>query len=180
MSKIFHKSIIFIILATFISGCARDLSSNVYSSDSTLSLTLEGEVVSVRPIKVKESERLSDNAGGMAAGGIAGGVLGSTVGQGGGTTAAIVGGAIAGAVVGTILQDKLGESKGYEYLIKVDTSKIKSNYYEGSTAMRNVISSAVTSGLITVVQGTDIVIREGQKVYVIFSDKRTRIIPANR
>lgn len=180
MSKIFHKSIIFIILATFISGCARDLSSNVYSSDSTLSLTLEGEVVSVRPIKVKESERLSDNAGGMAAGGIAGGVLGSTVGQGGGTTAAIVGGVIAGAVVGTILQDKLGESKGYEYLIKVDTSKIKSNYYEGSTAMRNVISSAVTSGLITVVQGTDIVIREGQKVYVIFSDKRTRIIPANR
>lgn len=173
MSKIFHKSIIFIILATFISGCARDLSSNVYSSDSTLSLTLEGEVVSVRPIKVKESERLSDNAGG-----IAGGVLGSTVGQGGGTTAAIVGGAIAGAVVGTILQDKLGESKGYEYLIKVDTSKIKSNYYEGSTAMRNVISSAVTSGLITVVQGTDIVLREGQKVYVIFSDKRTRIIPA--
>lgn len=173
MSKIFHKSIIFIILATFISGCASDLSSNVYSSDSTLSLTLEGEVVSVRPIKVKESERLSDNAGG-----IAGGVLGSTVGQGGGTTAAIVGGAIAGAVVGTILQDKLGESKGYEYLIKVDTSKIKSNYYEGSTAMRNVISSAVTSGLITVVQGTDIVLREGQKVYVIFSDKRTRIIPA--
>ncbi|HJD55060.1 MAG TPA: hypothetical protein LFW21_00005 [Rickettsia endosymbiont of Pyrocoelia pectoralis] len=179
MNKFFHKSIVFIILATFISGCARDLSTNVYTSDSTLNLTLQGEVVSARPVKVKESDSLSDNAGGMAAGGIAGGVLGSTVGQGHGNTAAIVGGVLAGAAVGTILQDKLGESKGYEYLIKVDTSKIKSDYYEGSSAMRNVISTAVTSGLITVVQGTDVNIRVGQKVYVIFSEKRTRIIPAN-
>lgn len=179
MYKIFHKSIIFIILTTFISGCARDLSSNVYTSDSTLNLTMEGEVVSVRPVTVKESDRLSDNTGGMAAGGIAGGVLGSTMGKGHGNTAAIVGGALAGAAVGTLLQDRLGISKGYEYLIKVDTSKIKSDYYEGSSAMRNVISTAVTSGLVTVVQGTDISIREGQKVYIIFSEKRTRIIPAN-
>ncbi|KJW02214.1 surface antigen family domain protein [Rickettsia endosymbiont of Ixodes pacificus] len=45
--------------------------------------------------------------------------------------------------------------------------------------MRNVISAAFTSGLITVVQGTDVNIRNGQKVYVIFSEKRTRIIQAN-
>ena len=110
-----------------------------------------------------------------------GGVLGSTVGQGKQyyllrycrrCTCT-------GAAVGTILQDKLGQSKGYEYLIKVDTSKIKSDYYEGSTVMRNVISAAVTSCLITVVQGTDVNIRNGQKVYVIFSEKCTRIIPTN-
>ena len=45
--------------------------------------------------------------------------------------------------------------------------------------MRNAISSATTSGLITIIQGTDNVLKEGQKVYVIFSDKRTRIIPCN-
>ncbi|WP_341789405.1 hypothetical protein [Rickettsia endosymbiont of Polydrusus tereticollis] len=165
-------------MTSLLTGCARDLSSNVYTSDSTLNLTLEGEVISIRPVIIKESDRLSDNSGGMLAGGVMGGVLGSGVGQGTGNAAAIVGGAIAGAALGSGLQGKLGEKKGYEYLVKVDTSKIKSDYYEGNSAMRNVISTAVTSGLITVVQATDSNIKTGQKVYIIFSEKRTRVIPA--
>ena len=43
--------------------------------------------------------------------------------------------------------------------------------------MRAVISAAATSGLITVVQSSNAGVTEGQKVYVIFSDHRTRIIP---
>ncbi|WP_342270311.1 outer membrane lipoprotein [Rickettsia endosymbiont of Orchestes rusci] len=178
MKKLFCQCIIFIILTSLLTGCARDLSSNVYTSDSTLNLTLEGEVLSIRPVIIKESDRLSDNSGGMLAGGVMGGVLGSGVGQGTGNAAAIVGGAIVGAALGSGLQGKLGEKKGYEYLVKVDTSKIKSDYYEGNSAMRNVISTAVTSGLITVVQATDSNIKIGQKVYIIFSEKRTRVIPA--
>nr|WP_253307878.1 hypothetical protein [Rickettsia endosymbiont of Ceutorhynchus assimilis] len=173
MKKLFCQCIIFITLTSLLTGCARDLSSNVYTSDSTLNLTLEGEVLSIRPVIIKESDRLSDNSGGMLAGGVMGGVLGSGVGQGTGNAAAIV-----GAALGSGLQGKLGEKKGYEYLVKVDTSKIKSDYYEGNSAMRNVISTAVTSGLITVVQATDSNIKIGQKVYIIFSEKRTRIIPA--
>ncbi|MCC8369499.1 MAG: hypothetical protein LN573_05520 [Rickettsia endosymbiont of Oxypoda opaca] len=178
MKKLFCQCIIFIILTSLLTGCARDLSSNVYTSDSTLNLTLEGEVISIRPVIIKESDRLSDNSGGMLAGGVMGGVLGSGVGQGTGNAAAVVGGAIAGAALGAGLQGKLGEKKGYEYLVKVDTSKIKSDYYEGNSAMRNVISTAVTSGLITVIQATDSNIKTGQKVYIIFSEKRTRVIPA--
>lgn len=165
------------ILSLFLTACARDLSSDVYTSDSTLSLTLEGQVVSVRKITVKENDK-----NGMGAGALAGGALGaaggSAVGSGSGQVAAVVGGAVAGAVLGSVAEGQLGKSDGLEYIVKVDTKNLKDDYYEGSGAMRNAISSATTSGLVTVVQGTDIVLQEGQKVYVIFSDKRTRIIPA--
>ena len=168
-----------VLLVSVVSGCARDLSSNVYSSGSTLSLTLDGKVVAVRQVTVKENDKLGNNAGGMLAGGVAGGVLGSTVGSGNGQTVAVVGGALAGAALGAVVEDKLGTAKGYEYVVKVDTSKLKSNYYEGNTAMRNAISSATTSGVVTIVQGTDTVLSVGQKVYVIFSDDRTRVVASN-
>ena len=92
---------------------------------------------------------------------------------------AVVGGALAGAALGGVMQDKLSQKAGYEYIIKVDTSKLKSKYYEGNTAMRNAISAATTSGVVTIVQGTDTMLKTGQKVYVIFSDDRTRVIPAS-
>ena len=107
-----------------------------------------------------------------------GAVLGSGIGGGTGKGAAVIGGAILGAGMGAAVQGKFGEAKGFEYIIKVDTSKLKSDYYEGNAAMRAAISSATTSGLITVVQSIKDPISEGQKVYVIFSDKRTRVIAA--
>ena len=168
-----------LMLSLMLTGCARDLSSNVYTSDSTMNLTLVGEIISMRLVKIKESDRLSDNAGGALGGGAMGAVLGSGVGKGTGRGAAVVGGAILGAGLGAAVQGKLGESKGYEYIIKVDNTNLKSDYYEGTAAMRSAISSATTSGLITVVQSVDAPLKEGQKVYVIFSDKRVRVIAAN-
>ena len=162
----------------FVMSCARDLSSNVYTSDSTMNLTLEGKVLSVRQVVIKEGDKLSDNKTGALAGAALGGVAGSGVGHGSGTSAAIVGGAIAGGVLGAAAEGQLGKSSGYEYVIKVDTSKLKSKYFEGTKAMRAAISSATTSGLITVVQGNDVRLSEGTPVYVIFSDKRTRVISA--
>ncbi len=166
------------VLTTFLTGCARDLSTNVYHSQSTLSLTLEGTVISARPITVREADRLDDQTGGMLAGGVAGGVAGSTLGGHSNDAAvAAVGGALVGAAIGAITQDRLSNKAGYEYIIKVDTSKLKAAYYEGNAAMRNAISSATTSGVITVIQGTNEVMQKGQHVYVIFSDDRTRVIP---
>jgi outer membrane lipoprotein SlyB len=173
------KSTISLFLTLSLAGCARDLSSNVYTSDSTLSLTLEGKIVDVREVKVKEADKLAGNATGALAGGALGAVAGSGVGRGSGNTSAIVGGAILGAVAGAVIEDKLGTSKGYEYIIKVDTSKLKHEYYEGSASMRQAISAATTNGLITVVQGTDVVLQRGQNVYVTFSNSRTRVIPAS-
>ncbi len=161
-----------------LAGCARDLSSNVYTSDTTLSLTMEGKVVSVRPVTIKNSDKLGDNTTGALAGGALGAAAGGTAGDGSGKVVAIVGGAVAGAVIGAIAEDKFGVSQGYEYIVKLDTSKMKSDYYEGSGAMRQVISAATTNGLVTIIQGKDVVLTEGQKVYAIFSDKRARLIPA--
>jgi len=175
--KIFQIISIFL-SSILLTSCARDLSSSVYTSDATMNLTLEGEIISAREVRIKEGDRLSDNTAGALGGGAMGAVLGSGVGGGAGKGAAIVGGAILGAGMGAAVQGKFGETKGYEYIIKVDTSKLKSDYYEGSAAMRAAISSATTSGLITVVQSIKDPISEGQKVYVIFSDKRTRVIAA--
>lgn len=162
-----------------LAGCARDLSSNVYTSDATLSLTMEGSIISVRPVTIKNSDELGQNKTGAFAGGALGAAAGSTAGDGSGKVVAVVGGAVAGAIIGAITEDKLGVSQGYEYIVKLDTSKMKSDYYEGSGAMRQVISAATTNGLVTIIQGKDVVLTKGQKVYAIFSDKRARLIPAN-
>lgn len=179
MKKMFFKLVSIITCLSILSACARDLSSDMYTSDSTMSLTLEGVIVSSRPVNVKDTDKMGDNVGGMLAGGAMGAAVGSGVGGGSGNTMALVGGAIAGGLAGAALQSKLGESKGYEYIVKVDASKIKDSYYEGNAAMRNVISTAKVNGLITVVQGADRVLGAGQKVYVIYSENRTRVIAAN-
>lgn len=163
-----------------LSACARDLSSNTYTSDSTFNLTLQGKVLSVRPVTIKNSDELSGNTGGLLAGGALGGALGSTVGGGSGKTLAMVGGAIAGALGGAAAQGKLSENQGLEYIVKVDTSKLnETSYYGASAAQRSAVSSAVTSGLVTVVQAKDSPLVAGQQVYVIYSGDRTRVISAN-
>ena len=172
----FYGVILSVAILMFSSGCSRDLSNSTYTSDATLSLTLEGEVVSIRKVTIKENDKLGNNAGGMLAGGAMGGALGYTMGSSAGAT---VGGALAGAALGAVAQHALSISEnGAEYIIKIDTSKIKDGYFEGNAAMRNVMSTARTSGLITVVQEKDPAISEGQKVFIIYSDKRTRIIPS--
>lgn len=178
MKSFISKSIAVLSLVAFLSGCTRDLSDSMYTSDSTFNLTMEGVIVSTRAVKIKDSDK-RNNTGGMLAGGAMGAALGSGVGGGSGKTIAIVGGAIAGGLAGAAIQGKLGESKGFEYIIKVDTSKIKDTYFDGNASMRNVVATAKLNGLVTVVQGADSVLGVGQKVYVIYSENRTRVIPAN-
>ena len=124
VEKAIYSKIIFLFLLTsLIFGCARDLSSNVYTSDSTLSLTLEGQIVSSRPVIIKDSDKLSDNTGGIVAGGVAGAALGSSASKDS-RNIAIASGALVGAAVGAIAQGKMSHSKGYDYIVKVDVSKI--------------------------------------------------------
>lgn len=159
-------------------SCARDLSSSTYTSSDTLSLTMEGQIKSVRPIKIKNTDMLSDNGTGMLGGGVVGGLAGANVGKGTGQAMAIAGGVIVGAAAGALIESKLGQQDGFEYIIKLDTDNLKHDYYEGTGAMRKAISSATTNGLITVVQGSDNLLPEGRNVYVIFSEKRMRVIDA--
>jgi outer membrane lipoprotein SlyB len=175
--KLTHILSLFIIIT--LSSCARDLSMNTYTSDSVLSLTLEGKVISAREVTIKNSDKIGDG-GGTLAGGAAGALLGVAAGNDSTSSTVLgVGGALLGSALGAGIEASVSKTKGYEYIVKVDTSKLKDDYYEGSPAMRAAISSATTSGLITVLQGKDVVIPAKTKVYVIFSDSRVRIVPMN-
>lgn len=160
-----------------LSGCARDLSSSMYTSSSTLSFTLEGTVVSARPIKLKEHDKLEDHKTGMAIGALAGGAAGAgAIGGGTGRIGGGIAGALVGGLVGAAVESGLSQAAGMEYIVKVDTSSIKDTYYEGNAALRNVIATARVNGLVTVVQGADNPLVAGQKAFVIFSDNRTRVV----
>ncbi|MHC0448569.1 MAG: hypothetical protein ACRY3E_00485 [Candidatus Lariskella arthropodorum] len=156
-----------------LSGCSRDLSSRTYTSDTTLSLTFEGVVLSAKPVVIKEHDKLSGNNTGIAAGALAGGVAGSAL---GGNTTSILAGALIGGTTGAFIESGMGTAEGIEYIVKVDTSKLKDDYYQGSAQMREAIAAVRTSGIITVVQSKDASLEQGQKVYVIVSSKRARVI----
>jgi len=179
MSLFKNKILPLFMVVLVATGCGRDLSSNVYTSDSTLSLTMQGKIISVRKIVIKENDKMGNNGTGILSGAALGAAGGSAAGKGGGSAAALVGGAIIGGVVGAAAEGALSQQDGFEYIVKVDAKNLGNDYYEGTGAVRQAISSAVTNGLITVVQGADEVYSKGQNVYVIFSDKRTRIIPAS-
>lgn len=172
------KRIIGLIMGSLLilSGCARDLSNNVYTSDSTLNLTLEGEILSVRPVIIKNSDTLSDNAFGGAAGGITGGIAGSNAGRGRGNSTAIAAGSLAGVLIGAMIESKLSTADGIEYIVKVDKSNLSDEYYTGTALMRDAIAAARINGLITIVTGKDEVLAPHEKVYVILSPKRARVI----
>ncbi len=174
MQNSFNKALFTLSIATLLGGCGRDLSTTSYVSSSTFNLTLEGVVLNVRDVTIKEGESGSEGFKGAAMGAGAGGLAGGLLGQSGG---AVVGGALIGGAIGAIAQQT--SSAGYEYVIKINTSKIQDEYYEGNSAMRNVISTARAGGIVTIPQGTDIRIPVGQKVYVIYSNNRARVIPAN-
>ena len=86
----------------------------------------------------------------------AGGVAGSMI---GGSDAAHILGAIGGAVVGGMAGDAaqgaLSRQGGYEYVVQLDTG-----------------------GLITVTQGTDVLLTPGQKCLVLYG-KQARVVPYN-
>jgi outer membrane lipoprotein SlyB len=170
-------SALLLVAAFSLTGCARDLSSETYTSDSTLNIVLEGVVVSTREIKIKESDRLGDNTAGAAIGGVTGGAIAHSSGGG---TGAIVGSAVAGGVVGALSQGALSTAKGTEFIVKVDKSKLGDNYYEGSARMRNALASVKATGMVTVIQAVEKVkekqIQVGEKVLVVVSENRSRVI----
>lgn len=176
--------------ALIITGCARNMNSNTYTSGSSGGLVLEGTVVSARAITIKDNDKLQDNAIGGIAGGAAGGIGASNIGKGSGNTAATAGGVIAGAVIGALIQDQLSTSQGMEYVVKLkesvdapdNTKHTEINHTRNASVQDKIKNSIKTTGtksnMISVVQGMDQVFSPGQKVYVIYSDDRPRLAPA--
>lgn len=173
-------NLIFVLAAFCSSSCNRAMDSDVYTEANTVSIVLEGEIVSVRKVTIKANDKLEDNKLGGLAGGIAGGVGGSEIGKGKGSTLGAIGGAVAGAALGAVVQDALSTSSGMEYIVKVvsdDVTKNSTTYTraEFNRSVLNNLRNSANSGeyktrLISVVQGVDVVFAPGQKVYVLYSD----------
>lgn len=159
-NNIIASGLTFVLTATFVlTGCERDISSNTYSAASVgeTSFTYQGVVVSVRQVRVKESEYLKGNKEGIAIGGLAGAALGSNIGGGSGNAVATVLGGVAGATAGAYAQQKLSQQNAMEYVVKLTNGQI-----------------------MTVVQGMDTMLAVGQRVMVLMSnDGRSRIIADN-
>ena len=140
---------------------------------------------------IKDTDEASGNVLGGAAGGVAGGVAGSTIGGGKGQTLATIGGAIAGAVAGAMLEDQLSTQSGIEYIVQLDGAQrsnkdvfrkeesIKVN--KGTTVKDDVNASIdvaeTESELLSIVQSDDAPLTVGQRVLVVYSDDRPRVVP---
>lgn len=191
--KVSRKILSVFAIASFVlTGCAREMSSDVYTSSSTSGKVLEGKVVSARPVTIKDSDKLQDNTAGMLGGGLLGGVAASSAGKGTGKSLAAVGGALVGAAAGAFIQDKLGTSKGMEYIVRIDkkyissipTQKSRRNISYGTTTAEQDVSQSISvedtkTDLISVVQGGDVIFQPGKRVMIIYSNDRPRLSPAD-
>ena len=188
----FTKMFSVLAVATLVlSGCAREMSSNVYTSSSSSGKVLEGTVLSARQITINESDKLNENMMGLLGGGLAGGVLGSTVGKGKGNSLATIGGAALGATAGAFAQKKLSSAPGMEYVVRIDPKYVSSippkltrreisyGKSNASNDVNNSIRVADTkTDLISVIQGVDTIVQPGQRVLVIYNNDRPRVVPS--
>ncbi|MDR1267118.1 MAG: hypothetical protein LBJ70_01905 [Holosporales bacterium] len=142
-------------LGLFLAGCARQISSNVYSERHVgeASFSYQGTIISVRKVLVG-SEKLEENVAGGAVGAVGGGLLGSQFGKGEGKTAMTALGVVGGAVGGAMAQKALREQEALEYVVKLTNGQI-----------------------VTVVQGLEDPLPSGAPVLVIMGQAgRSRVV----
>lgn len=140
-------------------GCAPRIGGSNYSvrGAGEMSDTHRGVVVSLRPITIsaKTAENENQPGAGALAGGLAGAYGGAQIGRGHGSLIAGGLGALAGAVGGHLAERGLSDQEGFEYQVRLDDGR-----------------------LTTIAQGADPLLRVGQRVLVIKSNKdRGRIVP---
>lgn len=128
MNKINRLFLVFtaIFSATFMSGCARDLSSSSYDGRTVGARVsaYDGVIIDIRTVRVNEGDKLEDHSHGGALGAIGGGLLGSAFGQGHGRTAMAALGAVTGAVGGAYAHKALTGQDAFEYTIKLDDGQM--------------------------------------------------------
>ncbi|MDR2068076.1 MAG: glycine zipper 2TM domain-containing protein [Holosporaceae bacterium] len=156
MQRILATSILLFAALLSIGGCARNISSNTYDAKTlgSASHTYPCVVISSRRVMVEEGERLEDNKTGGVIGAIAGGVLGNAFGGGRGRIITTAGGALAGAAAGAYAEKSLKSQEAIEYVVELQSGEMRS-----------------------VVQGTDVILSNGQAAYLIVDTKgRSRLV----
>ncbi len=155
MNVFFSRSILclFVGLSIFSTACGRQISPEVYGSNAVgeASITLPGTILQVRMVKVQENEYIEHNRAGIIAGTFAGASAVNPHGTGRPLTT--VTGAIAGGAAGAFTEKFLKNQMGVEYVIQLENGEVMS-----------------------VVQGAKPLLELGQKVWLIKSNIRSRVI----
>lgn len=149
------KKILILPLTIMIFACAGEIGANKYETSAAgqVNSADTGVVISMRTVKVANSEGKT----GRLAGGVAGGAAGSMIGGSSGSRViGAVGGALIGGIAGSAAETKLSEQTGMEYIVKLDNGRV-----------------------VTITQGTDNVLSVGQRCIVLGGSRgeRARIIP---
>lgn len=138
----------------FLNGCASNISPKNYSVGSVgqVNRTVSATVISVRQV---------DIAGTTGLGGSAGTATGALVGSAAGNNAranivGAIGGAVVGGLAGAAIEANATKQKGMEYVVETENGN-----------------------LMTIVQGTDTVFAEGEKILVLYGSP-SRLIADSR
>jgi outer membrane lipoprotein SlyB len=151
MKKILIPSLAAALMAV---GCKTDISGSSYSAGSVgnVNRAVEATVISKREVFIHGSNE-TGAAVGATGGAIAGGNAGGDDALG--IIAGAIGGAVVGGLIGGAAEKDATNQKGIEYVVKTENGV-----------------------LLTVVQGHDPPIENGQKVIVLYGS-RSRLIPVN-
>lgn len=129
-------------LCFILGSCTTNVSPNTYAVGSVgqINRAVEATIVSARVVNLQGTQAI-----GTASGIAAGGVAGSMVGSGRGSALGAIGGALAGGIAGAMLEQNATAQHGVEYIVRT------------------------TSGnLMTLVQGIEPTLHEGQSVFVLY------------
>lgn len=130
--------------AVALGGCASNISPQTYSVGAVgqINRSISGTVISAREVGV---------AGTVGMGGAAGTAAGAVIGSGAGGNNArgnivgAIGGAVVGGLAGAAIEANATKQQGIEYVVETENGN-----------------------LMTIVQGTDTVFSQGQKVLVLY------------
>jgi len=184
----------YILVILFTTGCARNIDSDVYTSNSLTGTVVEGTIISSRNVIIKEHDNLKQNTYGGLSGAALFGVAGSTIGGGKGSQLAGLGAGIVGSVLGAMTEDKFSSSTGTEYVVKLDNNRLIdsrafnnnyqsnsfNNYPYGNNYRNNYRNANYRNNFqgdtIFVIQKDKSPLHVHQKVLVIYENGKARIV----
>ena len=125
-------------------GCASNISPRTYSVGSVgqVNRTVSATVISVREVDVAGTTGVGGSAG-TAAGAVVGSAAGGDNTRG--NIVGAIGGAVVGGLAGATIEANATKQKAMEYVVETENGN-----------------------LMTIVQGTDTIFTEGQKVLVLY------------
>lgn len=125
-----RSSLILVLLAAALAGCASSNSGDVYSRDQTrrAQTVKMGVVEGVRMVKIEGTK----SPVGTGAGAVVGGVAGSSIGEGKGSVIGAVVGAVAGGLAGSALEEGITRKDGVEITVKLDNGNMLAVVQEAS------------------------------------------------